>query len=737
MNSIESFSPATVALVEGDKADITDISFDPEALGLLRAMMSGVMPQPPAAPAHLILTHDGGNAGDTPERLAALLTQALADPQLPTSLAPLMAGLRRSLAARSGQPAQGQGLDLLREAMATGAPGHSLPLNPGTTNQFTTNNAAPEVVTGMRTLLAALSGIPAMAASDGKDSSAKILATVPGENAGVPQAQPRAAARAAAPFDPALAQLPPSIETSRPAVSASLTEKVMPALVPSQNRRLESAVPPQTTMPAAPFLVPVQGTAKLPAAEAGSPALAAPAITAAVDANGVPAPATSKEAPSVSAPVSQADPESKSQAFTATPAQVLSGPVVKSGSDWNPVISEAGRSGIAAPTSPVASSVNDAASFSTEHLKPTHPVSSHEVMKAVPPAIVFAAPAQTVPLRMNPASELPSPLVISANLGRVEMKEPVIPPSITASPMLAGADTALPPSTALVRNVENPAQISHLTTTVTVVDDFSPTPASQVLSGVLSTQLPLPDAGKTPSIHAAPEPMLDHGIGFHSHLPPAPEPLVSETPFRALQAFDRSSDIAATLQGIRLALVKALTEEEEHPVVKPALNEPQRPNTSTSLGQSILQTLGAQSSVAAQPAVNDPVVRPVLTVERIEQVSALMTEMADRVLVTDPVHGQTPEVRIKIAEHLMPDTEVRVTRDTSGQLRVEFETVSPQWARALNDASPLLAQRLSEKLPHGEAAPQVVVQQQGEQPQDGRSRNRHNPWELARQSAES
>ena len=153
------------------------------------------------------------------------------------------------------------------------------------------------------------------------------------------------------------------------------------------------------------------------------------------------------------------------------------------------------------------------------------------------------------------------------------------------------------------------------------------------------------------------------------------------------------------------------------------------------LGNAILQSLNQQSSqgTTAQAAVGTA--SPVIA-DRIEQVSTLMTQMADRVLVTDPLHGQTPEVRIKVADHLMPGTEVRVWREMDGQLRVEFETLSAFWARALNEASPMLVQRLNERFANAEAA-QVTVQHHGDQPEDGRSRNRQSPWELAQNPDEA
>ncbi len=158
----------------------------------------------------------------------------------------------------------------------------------------------------------------------------------------------------------------------------------------------------------------------------------------------------------------------------------------------------------------------------------------------------------------------------------------------------------------------------------------------------------------------------------------------------------------------------------------PSVSEQTAPEM-VGLGQSILQSLDSQSAAAASAQVSGPA-----TAERIEQVSSLMNEMADRVLVTDPLHGQNTEVRIKIAENIMPGTEVRVWREDGGQLRVEFDTTNAYWARVLNDSTTQLSQRLNERLNLPEGA-QVTVQHDGGQPQDGRSRNRYTPWELAQQ----
>lgn len=184
-----------------------------------------------------------------------------------------------------------------------------------------------------------------------------------------------------------------------------------------------------------------------------------------------------------------------------------------------------------------------------------------------------------------------------------------------------------------------------------------------------------------------------------------------------------------SLLSVRDALTQAFAQESAKTDLRPDVTPaPEAPPETASLGQSILQSLDSQSSAAAAATVGAP-----LTADRIEHVSSLMSQMADRVLVTDPLHGQVPEVRIKLADSIMPGTEVRMWREDGGQLRVEFDTVSPYWARVLNEASPLLSQRLNERLTQAENV-QVTVNHQGEQPEDGRSRNRYTPWELAQQT---
>jgi len=202
----------------------------------------------------------------------------------------------------------------------------------------------------------------------------------------------------------------------------------------------------------------------------------------------------------------------------------------------------------------------------------------------------------------------------------------------------------------------------------------------------------------------------------------------------SMQAPASSTATAPALQELQQAIGAALNpsaDEVTEPFKFDPADTPPPPPGTSSLGHSILHSLGAHSSAAATPVAHAP------SAERVDQVSALITQMADRVLVTDPLHGQIQEVRITLADDLMPGTDLRVWREDGGQLRVEFDTVSPYWARVLNEASPLLAQRLNERLGQPEQPAQVTVQHHGGQPEDGRSRNRQSPWDLARQALNS
>lgn len=295
----------------------------------------------------------------------------------------------------------------------------------------------------------------------------------------------------------------------------------------------------------------------------------------------------------------------------------------------------------------------------------------------------------------------------------VEVRHPVFP----EPPSLASVSkplTNFPPTTPV---------ISIPSTAVPL-----PTP-EEVLRQTLQTGIAAtsePSLNTPSSITADPRPIL----ATHSQLPEPSLPTQPVVQHQIPQAVVKTkTDAEAPAFSAPKPFAANSSAENTDTELLPIAEQPA--NEVPNLGQTILQSIGSQSQTS--PAHAAPDVNASVNVERLEQVSTLMTEMADRVLVTDPLHQQTPEVRIKLADHVMPGTEVRVWREDSGQLRVEFDTSSGYWARVLTEASPLLSQRLNERLNLPEAV-QVNVHQQGDQPEDGRSRNRHTPWDLARQA---
>lgn len=146
--------------------------------------------------------------------------------------------------------------------------------------------------------------------------------------------------------------------------------------------------------------------------------------------------------------------------------------------------------------------------------------------------------------------------------------------------------------------------------------------------------------------------------------------------------------------------------------------QPQSPET---LGMAILQGMGqgvgqSSGSPGAESAAPSS---PVMDIDKIE---ALISKVANRVLVTDPVSGQNAEVRVQLADDLIPGTEIRLFKGEGGRLHVEFDASSPQWAKLISDSVSALQDRLSAKI-HLHEAPLITVKESSsEMPRDGRSR---------------
>ncbi|MDF2377666.1 MAG: hypothetical protein P1U81_15615, partial [Verrucomicrobiales bacterium] len=140
------------------------------------------------------------------------------------------------------------------------------------------------------------------------------------------------------------------------------------------------------------------------------------------------------------------------------------------------------------------------------------------------------------------------------------------------------------------------------------------------------------------------------------------------------------------------------------------------------LGNSILQSLGKESSPAQRyPSVGavDQLIGMRVDLDKME---ALIAKVATRVLVTDPQSGQNPEVRVRVAPDLMPGTEVKLWKGDGGRLHIEFDTTSPHWAKVLSESVSGLADRLGARI-HLHETPEVIVRHSGgDMPGDGRSR---------------
>lgn len=110
-------------------------------------------------------------------------------------------------------------------------------------------------------------------------------------------------------------------------------------------------------------------------------------------------------------------------------------------------------------------------------------------------------------------------------------------------------------------------------------------------------------------------------------------------------------------------------------------------------------------------------------------VSRLMNEIADRVLVSDAsLDSSRREVRIQLRADVLPDTEVRIARRDDGGLVVQLVTTSPESEGVLADQRSGLQERLASRL---NAAVEVEVSGPSSssshgQPDDGRSRDRRN-----------
>ncbi len=112
-------------------------------------------------------------------------------------------------------------------------------------------------------------------------------------------------------------------------------------------------------------------------------------------------------------------------------------------------------------------------------------------------------------------------------------------------------------------------------------------------------------------------------------------------------------------------------------------------------------------------------------------------ELVDRILVSQPAADGASEVRIKVNESWLQDTEIRLVKTPEGGLSVEFMTDDVDSQRLLmpnlSDLRGRLADRTGEqvtvRMTEQAAQPGDGQGGHGGQPGDGRSRNRRNLYE--------
>ncbi|PTY01188.1 hypothetical protein DB346_13715 [Verrucomicrobia bacterium LW23] len=115
-----------------------------------------------------------------------------------------------------------------------------------------------------------------------------------------------------------------------------------------------------------------------------------------------------------------------------------------------------------------------------------------------------------------------------------------------------------------------------------------------------------------------------------------------------------------------------------------------------SLQQSLLSSLHGPAGAGRTPGVDETqgTSGPAASAEMIEK---LGTQVVESMLVTDPAHAQRQEVRLKIRDSVLKDTEVRVFRD-GNDVHVEFLTPSEDSAQTLHQNASDLEETLRERL---------------------------------------
>ncbi len=288
-----------------------------------------------------------------------------------------------------------------------------------------------------------------------------------------------------------------------------------------------------------------------------------------------------------------------------------------------------------------------------------------------------------------------------------------------ANPAPSAAPTPSPDRGAFLPGTDRPAPLSALTAATPPLaadasrDEANPAPSAAIVAE--SIQLP-PGRPATPATETAgpaapPAESARRLDAVTIAAASTPGPLARSAPKRGPVDSSRF-DVSAT--------VAAPTDEDAGSI------DPSAQSTD-SLGDAVLQSLRAQSGVAAPAAAPGPraEVAGVSPGERQAQLARSIADTVTRVLVSDPLHDGNRELRIDFAPEVLPDTSVRIWR-SEGHLNVEFISTATVADSGLRAGLPQLAEAIQRQSPLGEAP--VISLRLGDsagQPGDGRSRQQY------------
>lgn len=174
-----------------------------------------------------------------------------------------------------------------------------------------------------------------------------------------------------------------------------------------------------------------------------------------------------------------------------------------------------------------------------------------------------------------------------------------------------------------------------------------------------------------------------------------------------------------------LALIESLLSKvSSSQSSSPVAAEPQ----SETLGADILASFFSQSQASGGVAPSQAIAP-----SSRDELSSMITQMVDRLLVGDTRFNNKGEVQMKLSDSVLPQTELKIWRGEGGQLHVEFLSTSAESSALLASRLPFLAQRLNEQFANQANSLPVQVglnqnESQDQMPQDGRSRQRYEPW---------